>query len=267
LLLHAERFLDGRSRRRRQAQDLITVETQWIEFKGKDLIRVRNYIRLFVTGNSEWLVPAGYGERRFAIFDMAARKGSCLLRRHRSTRWTMGGREALLHYLFNFDLSTVNLRTIPKTVALLEQQISSLTAEQSWWLDTLMRGELPRGCDVGGRCPTNRLFHQYITRAMRQGIKRRSIEVQLGGFLKKHVPGLRKVKINYRRWDGLRMVDDDGPVYIFPSLEECREAFATKLGQPIDWAAIGRQSPLLIPWAISDPISISDLSPISYLDF
>jgi hypothetical protein len=86
LLLHAERFLDGRSRRRRQAQDLITVETQWIEFKGKDLIRVRNYIRLFVTGNSEWLVPAGYGERRFAIFDMAARKGSCLLRRHRSTR-------------------------------------------------------------------------------------------------------------------------------------------------------------------------------------
>ena len=178
-----------------------------------------------------------------------------------------GGREALLHYLFNFDLSTVNLRTIPKTAALLEQQISSLTAEQSWWLDTLMRGELPRGCDVGGRCPTNRLFDQYITRAMRQGIKRRSIEVQLGGFLKKHVPGLRKVKINYRRWDGLRMVDDDGPVYIFPSLEECREAFATKLGQPIDWAAIGRQSPLLIPWAISDPISISDLSPISYLDF
>jgi len=45
-----------------------------------------------------------------------------------------GGREALLYHLLHFDLSTVNLREIPKTAALFEQQVSSLSGEQSWWL-------------------------------------------------------------------------------------------------------------------------------------
>ena len=58
-----------------------------------------------------------------------------------------GGREALFHHLLNFDLKTVNLRTIPKTTALLDQKLSSLDAEQGWWLDVLSRGELPWGCD------------------------------------------------------------------------------------------------------------------------
>ena len=43
-----------------------------------------------------------------------------------------GGREAMMHYLLNFDLSQVDLRSIPKTAALLDQQIESLTPEQSW---------------------------------------------------------------------------------------------------------------------------------------
>ena len=27
-------------------------------------------MRLFVTGNPDWMVPAGYKERRWAVFDM-----------------------------------------------------------------------------------------------------------------------------------------------------------------------------------------------------
>jgi Family of unknown function (DUF5906) len=91
LLLHAdEGFWAGDHAAEGKLKDLITGETQWIEFKGKDLIRVRNYIRLFVTGNSEWLVPAGYGERRFAIFDMGSTKRIMLNSPPSITRWTMG---------------------------------------------------------------------------------------------------------------------------------------------------------------------------------
>jgi hypothetical protein len=49
----------------------------------------------------------------------------------------------LLHYLLNFDLTKVNLRTIPDTAALTEQKIESLSVNQQWWLDVLKRGELP----------------------------------------------------------------------------------------------------------------------------
>jgi hypothetical protein len=146
-----------------------------------------------------------------------------------------GGREALLDHLLKFDLITVDLRTIPKTAALFDQKLSSLTPEQGWWLDTLKHGELPRGCDENNRCPASSLFDRYITKAIRQGTRRRSIETQIGMFLNKHVPGLRKTKGTYRRWDGSRNVDVVGWVYIFPLLRECREAFVKKLQQSIVW--------------------------------
>jgi hypothetical protein len=31
---------------------------------------VRNYLRILITGDSDWLVPAGFEERRFAVFDV-----------------------------------------------------------------------------------------------------------------------------------------------------------------------------------------------------
>jgi hypothetical protein len=42
-----------------------------IERKGMDVIEVRNNIRLLVTTNNRWAVPAGLSERRFAVFDVS----------------------------------------------------------------------------------------------------------------------------------------------------------------------------------------------------
>src|SRR5262249_50049701 len=53
--------------------------------------------------------------------------------------------------LLNFDLSKVDLRSVPKTKALLEQKLHSLGGEQAWWLGVLMRGELP-GAGNEPRC-------------------------------------------------------------------------------------------------------------------
>ena len=35
---------------------------------------MRNYVRLFVTGYPDWLVPAGFEERRFAVLDIGKAK-------------------------------------------------------------------------------------------------------------------------------------------------------------------------------------------------
>jgi hypothetical protein len=238
LLLHAdEGFWAGDKKAEGKLKDLITGDRQPIEYKGKEPIWVNNYVRLLVTGNPDWLVPAGFEERRFAVLDV----GDDHMQDHAyfaaiDAEMKNGGREALLEELLRFDLSSINLREIPKTVALFEQKLASLSPEQGWWLDTLMRGELPWGVDESGRCPASRLFDRYINHAGRLGASRRAIETQLGVFLTKHVPGLIKTKGSYKRWTQTQvMVDRPGAIYVFPKLSECREAFAKKLQQKCEW--------------------------------
>jgi hypothetical protein len=105
------------------------------------------------------------------------------------------GREALLDYLFGFELSSVNLRQIPKTTALLDQKIASLTPEKGWLLDLLRNGRLPWGAECSdNECPCDALFDSYIAHANRQGARRRSIGTAIGSLLNKTFPKLRRVR-------------------------------------------------------------------------
>jgi hypothetical protein len=239
LLLHCdESFWAGDHAAEGKLKDLITGDYQFIEFKGKEPVRVRNYVRLFVTGNPDWLVPAGFEERRFATLEMGeAQMQNKPYFAAIDTEMDNGGREALLDFLLHFDLTGIDLRTIPKTAALLDQKIASLTPEKGWWLDVLMRGQLPWGCDELCRCPVPRLIDGYLKHASRHGARRRAIETQIGMFLNKHVSGLLKSEGNYARWDltSKVMIDTEGSIYTFPALTECREAFAKMMQQDIAW--------------------------------
>ena len=101
VVLHAdEAFWAGDKRAEGKLKDLITGFKHRLEFKGIDPILVNNYVRLFVTGNQDWLVPAGFGERRFAIFDV----GEANMQDHDyfaaiDAEMNNGGREALLDHL------------------------------------------------------------------------------------------------------------------------------------------------------------------------
>jgi hypothetical protein len=138
-----------------------------------------------------------------------------------------GGREALLHYLLHFDLTRIDLRAIPKTGALLDQKIASLSPEQAWWLDILQRGQLPNANKSRGAntCTSRALFDSYVTHADRQGVRRRAIETALGRELRKLVPELHKSRLGGR----------PGRLYALPPLEECREHFSDLLQQHIVW--------------------------------
>jgi Family of unknown function (DUF5906) len=238
LLLHCdESFWAGDHAAEGKLKDLVTGGHHFIEYKGKEPIRVRNFVRLFVTGNPDWLVPAGFEERRFAVLDI----GEDHIRDHRyfaaiDDEMNAGGREALLDHLLRFDLTTVDLRTIPTTEALLDQKIASLNPEKGWLLDILVRGELPWGCGWVRCCPTQRLFDRYIRHAGRHGVRRRAIETQLGIFLSKNVPGLRKTEGHFKVFTKYgSVVDASGPIYEFPPLPECRAAFARTMQQDFNW--------------------------------
>ncbi len=234
LLLHAEEaFWAGDHAAEGKLKDLVTGDTQLIEYKGKEPIRIRNLVRLFVTGNPEWVVPVSLEGRRFAVIeigDSQIRNGEYFAAIDEEMQ--RGGREALLFDLLHFDLSTVDTRTVPKTAALLDQKIASLTVEQSWWLDVLQAGRLPWGAGCANRCAKEMLFDRYIEHANRRGMKRRSIQTQIGIFLKKIVPALQTREGSYRSYNGLEM---QGSIYEFPTLARCRAAFESFVGQRVEW--------------------------------
>jgi hypothetical protein len=115
ILLHAdEGFWAGDRAAEGKLKDLVTGDQHFIEQKGIDPFKVRNFIRLLVTGNPHWIVPAGMEERRFAVLDC----GEDHMQDHSyfaaiEQEMENGGREALLDYLLRYDLSQVDLRTVP----------------------------------------------------------------------------------------------------------------------------------------------------------
>lgn len=224
LLLHGdEAFWAGDKTTEGKLRDLITGHDQLIEFKGKDPIKVRNHLRLFGTGEADWVVPASLSERRFTVLDVGEdHMQDADYFKAIDEQMANGGREALLDHLLRFDLKTVNLRQILHTAALAEQKVSSLKPEDAWWLDVLSRGELPWGCDAVNECPTGILTDRYCQHAQRSGARRRSSETKLGIFLRKAAPGLRRNQSGYWTVGSDRVV---GPTYVFPSLAACRKEF------------------------------------------
>jgi Family of unknown function (DUF5906) len=229
LMLHAdEAFWAGDRSAEGKLKDMISGKRHPIEFKGKEAFWVANYMRLFITGNPDWMVPAGWEERRFAVLDAGERH----MKDHPyfaalDEQMNNGGREALLHYFLNFDLSGINLREIPKTNALLDQKMASFSVEQDWWFDVLHRGELPK-LENGCECLKLELHASYLRRMEKVGRRGspRATETKLGMFLSKVVgPGLDKnVRDDKRRY-----------LYRFPPLKECRERFAKLTQSTIAW--------------------------------
>lgn len=215
-------------------KSLVTSGTQMIEAKGVDPVRVDNYLRLIMTSNEDWVVPAGKEERRFAVFtisDLARDNHGYFAEMQEEL--DAGGYEALLADLLDFDLSSVNLRLIPKTEALLEQKIRSLKHVERWWLDCLHRGSMVRsGSDWQAEIAKSHLFAEYLADGDRAGIRHRSGETELGIALRKLIPGLREARKLMRAEGG---DFQRFRAWLVPGLEDCRAAFEELVGQPITW--------------------------------
>jgi hypothetical protein len=224
LLLHAEEgFWAGDKTAEGKIKDMITGTSHWLEYKGKEAIWIDNYMRLFVTSNENWVVPATLGERRFGVLDVGeAHREDHPYFAAIDYEMRHGGSEALLyHLLHKVDCSAVNLRQIPQTVALLQQKVASMTPEQMWWLDVLTRGVLPGDYDGDGTSLRKAMYEHYIARAKDRGVARRVSDSMLGMLLKTFAPPTQEVRAT--------IGDRRERARVFPPLSECRKKFAELL--------------------------------------
>ncbi len=235
LLLQAEEAVwAGDKAAEGRLKGLVTSTFQMIESKGVDPIRLDNYVRLMMTSNEEWVVPAGKDERRFCVLDVNPRcaQNSDYFR-EMEEELANGGREALLYDLMNFDLSGVNLRRIPRTKALLEQKLASLHSIDAWWYGRLDAGALTRGGRPwGGAVPMRVLHDDYLHEAEKVGWRRRDSPVAFGKRLRKLAPEVVREQ-GYDPEAGQAAAREW--LLRFPPLEACRAHWDATMGQGDDW--------------------------------
>jgi hypothetical protein len=216
---------------------LITASTQMIENKGLDPIQSENYIRVLMTSNEGWVVPASFDERRYAVFDV---NGQCAQNsqyfKEMDEELGMGGYEALLYDLLHFDLSIVDLRQIPKTKALLDQKLRSMDSLKTWWFERLKAGTPTRKeQEWVSEVTREALFEDYAEAAELIGWRRRAPQTELGMTLRKLMPTLKGSRHQYPVGEAESVRTARRRTYILPPLAVARASFEQAIGQTIDW--------------------------------
>lgn len=156
LLFADEAFWAGDKAARGTLFSLITEPNLTLERKGVDAKSVVNRLHIVMASNEDWVVPASYDSRRFAVFTVSKKY------KQNSDYFTPlfeqinnGGREAFLNVLLNRDISSFHPRHIIKTEAFNEQVIKSFGPLEIFWLHFIEEGYLQVH---HGEAPKNILF-------------------------------------------------------------------------------------------------------------
>ena len=208
---------------------MVTEKYFMCEPKGKDAFPVKNHVHLIIASNSQWVVPAGLEERRFMVLDVS-NKYIQDLNYFKAIFHQMnhGGREAMLYDLLETDLSSVNLRTIPRTDALLDQIIHTMSPAHKFWFERLRAGTLldeHREWEV--YVITEKLYRAYLEFADDCGERYRLIDRQFGREIRRLCPDMKRQHLTVdakRTW-----------VLTVPDLETCREQFEKMVNVKINW--------------------------------
>lgn len=244
LLLHVEEaFWAGDKQAEGALKSLITSERIMIEKKGVDAFEIDSYLRIFMSSNEDWVVPASFDERRFFVLNVSEKKmqNTAYFQAIVDER-DNGGRGALLHYLQNYDLSDFDVRKVPQTSGLADQKMASLKNADAWWFECLKDGVIEHcdlfddvdGDEVGWHESQIRMFQKDLRNSYERWMRTKRFhgDVMSSTAFNRHirsmVPSVKLVRPRKRNKDYQRC-------WVFPSLDECREQMEKLLKRKIDW--------------------------------
>jgi hypothetical protein len=233
VLFADEAFYAGDKKHESILKAIITEDVLMIESKGVNAHQSPNYIHLMMASNDKWVVPVGEGDRRFFILKVSPQHKEDLpyFDALENQMYKQGGREALLHYLQQYDLGDFDVRTIPKTDEHREQQQLSLPPMDEWVVLLATDGGLPACVTCHGstgqsvRMP-NTAYSNH-PEATRRG---------LYADARERIPALRsasdmKLGLTLRDWACVNWTNGQNRGWTFPPLKELREKIDARYGK------------------------------------
>ena len=155
-----------------------------------------------------------------------------------------GGKEAFLHHLLTMDLSNFDVRKMPKTRALTEQKLLSLSSIEEWWFRKLENGMLLQThTKWTEEAAKERLISDYLKYAQMTRAYSVSNATAMGMFLKRVLPtGWPRTA---QRYEDRYVEDDEGQAqlhrfrpyfWLFPPLDECRARWEENFNNSIGYS-------------------------------
>jgi hypothetical protein len=241
LLLHVqEGFWAGNKQAEGSLKYLITSTSVMIEPKSVNAFKVDSYLRLFISSNEDWVVPATADEGRYFVLDVSEKRKDDHKYFGAMKREMMnGGLEALLDYLQKYDISKFEVRRVPDSSALADQKTRGLKNFEAYWFDALQSGDFP--VEFSTTIGHADWRHQHIRfdrgefyQSYSDWMKRRRYDgevmsqIQVGRELVKilgdEVKSVRLRAPGARPWG-----------YILPNLNVCRQLFEKHMMSKLDW--------------------------------
>lgn len=223
-----EGFWTGDKRAEGVLKGWVTEKEIVCEPKGRDAFSIKNHMNFIMASNNDWVVPAGFEERRFFTIDISDKHMKdtayfyALL-----NQMDKGGREAMLYDLLNLDISDCDLRNFPRTEALLDQMTHSMSPVEKFWYEGLRAGQIDENTGWPLHIQTSELYKKFLEFSKNLGERFHIPGSEFGKKLKDLCEPLDKKRLTA----GVRQVNH----YIIPPIEECRKHFEMKVGMQINW--------------------------------
>jgi len=223
MLFTDEAFFAGDKKQASILKNLITDPTRPVEFKGKDVLSMKNYTRVIMASNQQWIAPLDKDDRRFFVIDVSDKhkKNPPYFKALYRQMEKEGGYEALLHDLLQRDISKVEIRDFPVTQAIIDNKLESLDTIGQWVYENLMSGELYEMATVE-EVNIKQMYHRYKESCGK------SWPVSTNGWRREMRKFFPHVQTRQKYTEG-------GRHYVFESLEKCRQEFEERMHAKIDW--------------------------------
>lgn len=232
LLVLDEGLWSGDKKTESKLKDLITRRDVNIERKGFEPYSVDNYSRVIVMTNDDKAAPAAEDERRYAVFKMGnGKKQDKIYFKTMGQKLKAGGYSSLLRFFLDFDLSKVDVKTIPITAELMEQKLKHLDPIEKWWYGCLNNCEIVGANylqDWPAEVPKTDIYKAFLDSP--QGHQTRYVPDTraVGIALLRMCPS---INANHKKViEGRRL-----NVYRIPDLKTARAEFSLFMNQAVPW--------------------------------
>jgi hypothetical protein len=160
-----EAFWAGDKQGEAVLKGIVTERPRMMEKKGVDIIMGVNCVKLAISSNSYWVVPASDDERRYAVSDINNRyaRGAAPEEERKEyfgaiqRELAEGGSAAMLYDLIRMNLGDWHPREVPVTPGLMRQKKESLRGNFQWFEPLLQSGTLPANYGRPNRIATEDL--------------------------------------------------------------------------------------------------------------